>query len=130
MGKALRQEHLSFFINRMNEHDRVMNCELIPDDDEYLFRISRRLSPGFNDVIVHLTDVYRYSLAEFLARPNHLKSGSFVVIGMPHARADSHVINRARIHRIGVGDVAKFMGALNSKNIWEYMSPAERNRNT
>ena len=105
MGKALRPEHIAFFINRMDEHNLVNYWELIESQDEYLFRIRRILSGSKSDVIVHLTDAYRYGLAEFYARPNHLKTGSYVVIGMPHADADADVIETAKKQQIGIGHV-------------------------
>ena len=79
-------------------------------------------------MIVHLTDAYLYGLAEFFARPKELRAGSYVVIGMPHAGADPKVIEKAKEQRIGIGDIGKFMGALNYKNIWEYMTSEERQR--
>jgi hypothetical protein len=126
MGKALRQEHLSFFTTRMHEHDRVRTWIPIPNQDEYLFKITRTLKGSDSHVIVHLTDAYRYSLAELYARPRQLRVGSFVVIGMPHANTNPEVIEKAKEYRIGIGHIGKFMGALNVQNLWEYMSPEER----
>ncbi len=126
MGKALRPEHLTFFTARMKEHDRVVNCVLIENKHEYLFKVRRKLSGSEEDVIVHLTDAYRYGRAEFYARPDELKAGSYVVIGMPHANAAAEVVEEAKEDRIGIGPVGKFMGALTQKNIWEYMSQEER----
>ena len=128
MGKALRPEHIGFFTARMDEHSRVSIWEPIANQYEYLFRIRRTLSGSESDVIVHLTDAYRYGLAEFFARPNELRAGSFVVIGMPHADADPEVIERAKKHHMGIRHIVKFMGALNYKNIWEYMTADERRR--
>ena len=126
MGKALRPEHIAFFTTRMDEHTRVSNWLPIENQHEYLFRIRRKLSGSESDVIVHLTDAYRYGLAEFFARPHQLRADSYVVIGMPHADAASEVIVKAKRHRIGIGNIGKFMGALNHKKIWEYVSPDER----
>ena len=126
MGKVLRSEHIAFFTTKMDEHNLVNNWEPIENDDEYLFRVRRTLSGSRSDVIVHLTDAYRYGLAEFFARPKQLRAGSYVVIGMPHADADPEVIERAKKHRIGIGHIGKFMGALNHKDIWKYISPDER----
>ena len=126
MSKVLRPEHLNFFTARMEEHDRVVNWEPIPNKHEYLFRITRNLSGDITDVIVHLTDAYLYTNAEFIAHPRQLRSGSFVVLGMPHAGADPEVVEMAREHRIGIGHIGKFMGALTYRNIWEYMTPDER----
>lgn len=128
MGRSLRPEHLEFFRNRMNEHDKVVSWSVVPSEEEYLFRISRQTRYSKSDVIVHLTDVYRYSLAEFYARPPEVRAGSFVVIGMPHADAYEDVIEEAREMKIGIGHIGKFMGALNYRNMWEYLSPEERQR--
>ena len=130
MGKVLRREHITFFTARMDEHNQVSNWVLVSNEHEYLFRVRRKLSTSESDVIVHLTDAYRYGLAEFFARPKQLRAGSYVVIGMPHASADGEVIEKAKEHRIGIGHIGKFMGALNYKNIWEYMTPEERRQKT
>lgn len=128
MGKVLRREHITFFTARMDEHNLVSGWEPIANKDEYLFRIKRRLTGTDDDVIVHLTDAYRYGLAEFFARPDQLRAGSFIVLGMPHADAALDVIELAKKHRIGVGHIGKFMGALNYNKIWEYMTAEERRR--
>ena len=126
MGKELRREHINFFTARMNEHDRVISWELIPHDHEFLFKIVRTVQGVESDVTVHLTDAYVYGMAEFITRPDQLNTGSFVVIGMPHASADPEVIEKAKEYGIGIGQIGKFMGALNFKNIWEYMTADER----
>ena len=126
MGKVLRREHLAFFTERMDEHNRVLTCEMIPDRYEYLFRVKRTLRGRESDVIVHLTDAYQYSFSEFYNRPDQLRSSSFVVLGLPHGSADSDVIEEAKEHCIGVGHIGKFMGALTRRDLWEYESPEER----
>lgn len=128
MGKTLRPEHIDFFTSRMDDHDKVISWTVIADDHEYLFRIRRKIFGSENDVLVHLTDVYNYGLADFYARPGQLGSGSYVVIGMPHASADLEVIEYAKTHQIGVGHIGKFMGALNYRKIWEYMTADEKAR--
>lgn len=126
MGQTLRPEHLNFFTERMDEHDRVVTWTPIFHKHEFLFTIKRQLHHSTNNIVVHLTDAYRYGLAEFYSRPKQLRAGSFVVIGMPHASAPSEVIKEARKHRVGVGHIGKFMGALNYRRVWEYMTPTER----
>ena len=110
----------------MNVHSRVSSWSPIPHQHEYLFRITRTLNGSASHVIVHLTDAYRYGLAELFARPRQIRAGSFVVIGMPHAGTDPEVVEKAKEYHIGIGHIGKFMGALNIQNIWEYMTPAER----
>lgn len=125
MGKALRQEHITYFTARMDDHDRVTYWEPIVDEHEFLFRIRRTSNPSRPDVIAHLTDAYHYGLAEFFARPKQLGAGSFVVMGMPHADFAPEVVETAKKHHIGIGHIGKLMGALNYQSIWEYMTPEE-----
>ena len=127
MGKTLLPRHLDFFTARMDEHSAVARLEPIPSEDEYLFRIVR-VSDSRNDVIVHLTDAYHYGLADLFARPRQLRSGSFVVLGLPHGSFDDDVVAAARARRIGVGHIGKLMGALNYERVWEYMTPEERDK--
>ena len=126
MGKTLRPEHIEFFTNRMDEHSLVSNWIPISNQHDYLFKVTRTRSGHMTDVIVHLTDAYRYGLAEFFARPGQLRAGSYVVIAMPHAYTDLEVIETAQEHQIGVGHIGKFMGALNSGNVWEYLTQDEK----
>ena len=128
MGKTLRREHIGFFTDRMDQHDRVISWTPVPNNEEYLFTVRRVVAGSIDDVTVHLTDAYRYGLAEFYARPSQLGVGSYIVIGMPHAMADDEVIEKAKEHSIGIGHVGKFMGALNYEKIWEYMTAEERRR--
>ena len=126
MGKVLLQQHLNFFTSRMNEHNLVVRWQPVIDEHEYIFKIRRTLSGTESDLFVHLTDAYSYGLADFLTRPSQLRKGSFVIIGMPHASVAFEVIEQAREHRIGVGYIGKFMGALNFRSIWEYTTAEER----
>ena len=128
MGKALHRQHINFFMTKMDEHNLVTNWHPIENQDEYLFNVSRTLRRVQSNVVVHLSDAYRYGLAEFYTRPKDLGTGSFVVIAMPHASVDDAAVEKAKEHGIGIGHIGKFMGALNFKNIWEYMTPEEKKR--
>jgi hypothetical protein len=112
-------------MDRMTEHSKVASFEPIASDLEYIYTIHRR--DGLLDVRVHLTDAYEYGYLEYVARPNELRRNSFVVLGLPHAHSVSDsLIEQAKFDGIGLGTIAKFMGALNRQNVWEYESPQER----
>ncbi len=110
----------------MNEHSCVASWEPLDNDEEYLYLIKR--TRGLPDVRVHLSDAYEYSRGEYLARPAEvMKRNSFVVLGDPNAYAPSGaLVAEARKDGIGIGHIRKFMGALNSRDVWEYEAPEER----
>jgi hypothetical protein len=109
----------------MNEHSSVASWEPVDNDEEYLYLIKR--TRGLPDVRVHLSDAYEYSRAEYLARPAEVtKRNSFVVLGDPHAISPrGTLVAEAGEDGVGIGDIGKFMGALNSRNVWEYQTPLE-----
>jgi hypothetical protein len=110
----------------MNEHSCVANWEPLDNDDEYLYLIKR--TRGLPEVRVHLSDAYEYSRAEYLSRPAEvIKRNSFIVLGDPNANvAHGDLVAEAGSDGIGIGKIGKFMGALNSRNVWEYEAPEER----
>lgn len=126
MGRSLRPEHLAFFRSRMNEHNLVSSYASLDNGDEYLYLITR--ARGLPAVRVHLSDAYEYTRAEFLARPNEVtQRNSFVILGLPHAHDPGDaLIAEARRQGAGIGKVAKFMGALNNRDVWTYETPEER----
>jgi hypothetical protein len=110
----------------MIEHTCVERWEPLDNAVEYLYLIERKR--GLPDVRVHLSDAYEYSRGEYLARPEEVAGGNvFVVLGDPHASGPSAaLVAEARKDRVGIGHIGKFMGALNSRNVWEYEAPEER----
>ena len=125
MGRSLRPEHLAFFRSRMSEHDLVEAYEPLDNEDEYIYLVKRRR--GLPAVRVHLSDAYEYTRAEFLARPDEVtQRNSFVILGLPHALDPVHLIAEARAQGVGIGKIGKFMGALNSRDVWTYETPEEK----
>ena len=110
---------LSFFHARMKEHTAVTSCVTIPSDDHYLFRVSR-LEHG--SLTVLYTDAYAFSEADALVMPN----GVDYVIVVPHASYDTAIRRKLEQQQVGIGDVRKFMGALNRRRPWEYLTQEER----
>jgi hypothetical protein len=107
----------------MNEHNRVDTWEPLDNDEVYLYLVRRTM--GLPDVRVHLSDAYEYTRAEYLARPAEMtKRNSFVVLGLPHATTPrGTLVAEAGEDGVGIGDIGKFMGALNSRRVWEYQTP-------
>jgi hypothetical protein len=126
MGRDLHPTILSFFLDRMAEHTIVVSCTPLPNDDDYLFEVARRC--GMAPVLVHLSDAYRYGEVDYLTRPSQLKRGSFIIVAKPEGDYAEELVNQAREDGIGLGNIGKFMGALNRREVWKYESPEERER--
>jgi hypothetical protein len=122
MGVNLHASILAFFEKVMSSHGKVVDVQLVRDRDDYIYRITRA-GPG--DVMVHLSDAYRYGIADFAELPDELRSGGFVLVARPEGAFDENLVETARAMHIGIGKLAKFMGALNRRDFWNYV-PKER----
>jgi hypothetical protein len=127
LGRNIRSAELDFFRQRMSEHSCVKSCTPLDNQDEYVYLITRE--HDLPDVQVHLTDAYQYSRAWYLVRPKEVrKRNSFVVGNSFTPSAPCELVDEARDAGIGIGNIAKLMGALNSRNVWEYQAPDERSK--
>ncbi len=124
MGKDLHYSIIPFFYERMVNHTKVSRVEEIKDADNYLYRITR---VGFMPpLVVHLSDAYSYVEMEYLDKPRMLQRGDFILIAKPEGGCGPEDIERAKEDGIGMGKLAKLMGALNAVQIWTYKSSEER----
>lgn len=123
MSKELHPSILEFFRDRMSSHSNVTDLVDESDDDHYLFRISRARQR--DSILVWLSDAYLFTETDFYSRPTDLNPGDFIVVAKPEGGVH---LDRAEVERerIGVGQIGKFMGALNSRQMWTYLSADER----
>jgi hypothetical protein len=127
LGRNLRPAELDFFRQRMSEHDCIESYAPLDNPEEYVYLMKR--SRGLPDVRVCLTDAYVYSRAEYLSRPKEIRvRNSFVVYFNNYYPPGDALIAEAKKEGVGLGGIGKFMGALNSRNVWEYETPEERSR--
>jgi hypothetical protein len=114
---------VTFFLERMESHNKVETCNRLNDEMEYLFEVTRK--DGLPTLTVHLSDAYRYGSWEYLSHPRLIGKGDFILVA-GFASVDGAVVEMARKDGIGVGKIGKLMGALNLERVWEYRSPEER----
>jgi hypothetical protein len=114
-----------FFEQKMQIHDLIQSCIQLPSDHGYyLYMIERKkLLPSLT---IHISATYRYGFADFASRPTEIKSGSFIVVSHFGPDVSPDLIEHARTVHIGLGHVRKLMGALNSREVWKYRSPGEK----
>ncbi len=109
----------------MAEHNAVERFTRLPSqEDEYVYEIQRKnvLPP----VRVHISDAYSYGFADFASRPKAIGPGDFIVVSQFGPALAGSIVEHARAARIGIGTVGKLMGALNIRDVWKYVSPAEK----
>ena len=119
MGKQVHRLNITYFHERMNDHTKVSSHTVIPSDEYYLFRISRR---KYGILTVLYTDAYEFSDADILLMP----PGTDYIVIVPHASYDTEIRRHLASKRVGIGDIRKFMGAINYRRPWEYLTPEER----
>jgi hypothetical protein len=124
MGTNVHRSTLDFFQAKMLTHSRVRRCEQLRVPDDFVFVVER--TDNLSTVRVHLADAYSYGLPDYAGRPKQIRKGDFILIARPEATFDESLIERARKDGIGIGKLAKFMGALNVSNMETYKSPEER----
>jgi hypothetical protein len=119
MSKDLYYTIPRYFLERMHEHSGVLSLEDVSTDDAYLYRIRRT---KYGEVLVWLSDAYKFTDMDFINRPDQLTRGDYIIIAKPEGGggAARHLIEDAEI---GVGKLADFMGALNKREIWNYVAP-------
>ncbi len=119
MGKQVHQLNLTFFHERMKEHTAVSRHFVMPSDEHYLFRVSRK---KYGPLTVLYTDAYEFSEADALLMPPET---DYIVI-VPHASYDTEIRRHLSREQVGIGDIRKFMGAINYSHAWEYRTQEER----
>lgn len=117
---AVHPTALRFFVERMNDHDGIESCILVSSEHD-IFELRRF---GHPSVLVHYSNAYLLGSAEYDLRPDQIRRGSFILL-LPHADADPDVVERARLDGVGIGHLAKLMGALNFEHVSEYHAPDE-----
>lgn len=117
MSKNIRPSITEYFRERMTEHSHVVRCEDISTNDFVIYRIYR--DRGFPSVVVYLSDAYEFTDAEFLARPQNPKLDYILLVGYG---ASGHYARK----KVGIGNMKGLMGALTSRNVWEYVPPEDR----
>lgn len=109
----------------MSGHSNVADMRDESDDENYIYRIAR--AKQRDEILVWLTDAYLFTDADYYSRPPELRAGDFILVAKPEGgfHLDIETIHR---ERIGVGQIGKFMGALNAKEMWTYLTQDERER--
>lgn len=129
MTKDLYYTIPRYFEARMHEHNSVLSINDVSTEEHFLYRIRRA---RFDSVLVWLSDSYLFTDMDYVNRPTELGRGDYIVIAKPEGGggASRGLIEAAEI---GVGKLSDFMGALNRRDMWNYIAPTweerqERNR--
>lgn len=125
MGMDLHPSILRFFRQRMRDHGSVDAISRVDWDDEIIFEIKRG---KYDDAIkVWLTDAYLFTETDFDNRPECITGGDYILVAKPEGGfdLDYEVIRQSRI---GVGQIGKFMGALNLRDAWRFLTADEKEK--
>jgi hypothetical protein len=99
------------------------------NDDSDRLQGSRRVdsdrSKQRDTILVWLTDAYFFTEMDYHNRPLVLRTGDFILVAKPEGGfgVSDDLVEQARI---GVGQIGKLMGALNTRQMWTYLTPDER----
>ena len=124
MTKDLYYTIPQYFESRMNEHSAVISIENVSTEEHFLYRINRL---RYGSVLIWLSDAYSFTDMDYVNRPTELQRGDYIVIAKPEGSggASVHLIEAAAI---GVGKLSDLMGALNKRDMWNYVAPTWEER--
>jgi len=126
MGKDLHPSILSFFKERLNNHQAVESYKDISDDNNYMVRVTRRR--GLSELVVLLSDCYHYGEFDYLSKSSELDDGGFVLIAKPEASfSDETQINEFE-DKVIIGKIGILLGALNKEEYWRYTKPIKKKK--
>lgn len=111
-------------IYMLKKHQKVSRWELIEEQDHYLFKIQRVIP--LDDLIILVSDEYRYIIDDYINRPDELPPGSMIYFIKPQSGYDTNVINLAKSDKITIGKLVEILGALNIQDHWNWESPLKR----
>jgi hypothetical protein len=113
-----------FFEARMAAHNKVARCQLLDDVDYIKYGIER--TGDLPNLTVFLSDAYTFTEAELFEMMRVVSKGDYILVARPEAGFTTSVGKEARSYKIGLGRIGTFMGALNVRNVWEYLTPEQR----
>lgn len=119
MTKDLYYTIPQYFLARMAEHSAVLSVKDVSTEEFFLYNVVRARHP---DITVWLSDAYRFGDMDYQNRPRELIAGDYIIIARPEAMGavSRHLIDVANV---GVGMLGEFMGALNRRDMWNYVAP-------
>lgn len=128
MGRNLRNQILLFIEDGLKKHDKVDSLERIDNpeaDNDFIYRIKRK--GGLDDIIVHASDEYLYTLTHYNQKPDQITNGGFILIARPEGNYNSEIVGIAKGAKISIGKWGALFGALNQEAHWDYI-PKERRK--
>jgi hypothetical protein len=108
----------------MAQHSCVGVWSRADSEESIIYHIVR---PQHGDTVrVFLTDAYLFTELDLDTMRSVLSPNDFVLIARPEAGYTRQARESGRQTQLGVGKLAEFMGALNKRNLWEYLTMEER----
>jgi hypothetical protein len=122
MGKDLHYSIFRFFENALNQNNNVDSWTREDTKTDCLYLVKRNMG---GDILIHVSDSYRYTLNDYYQKPNTLGKSSFIYIARPEAAYDWSIADIAKNDKISIGKFGAVMGALHKDKHWLFI-PKER----
>lgn len=114
------QGNYRFFENLLKSHDKISNFKKIQDGFYNIEINDGRILKIF------ICDCYSFGIAEYHEVVEQLGSINAIVINSNWCGYSPDVKQHCKDLKIGVFRIGGFMGAINTKNFWEYLTPEEK----
>lgn len=118
MGKNLHSSILPYWERALNSHTKVKSWDRLPHTTDYIYLIVR-ISP-LSEVVIHVSDEYRYNLTHYHTRPPEIKEGAIIYLAKPESDYALEVVDIAVNDGISIGKYGEVLGALNINKHWTW----------
>ena len=114
--------HFNFFEERMHNHGRVKKCAPVGNG---VYELTRNNGPVIR---LFICECYAFGVAEYMETRENLGDVDAVIINSAWCGYTDEVKLQCREREVGVFMIAEFMGALNFKDFWNYLTDDQEER--
>ena len=125
MGKDLHSSILPYWERALNNHLNVASWEIISDPSDYIYRITRVRG---EDILILVSDSYRYSLTDFFTRNEGIGAGAMIYMAKPESNYCLEVADAGKEECLTIGMFGEILGALNIDTHWNWESKDRKER--
>ena len=114
MGKNLHYSIINFIQERLQECNKIVSFNFIPNDNYYIINVNRVFP--YETFNIYMCDQYRYTMIDYYNKPNEINKGDFLFLARPEANFSNEIeiLEVALSEGIYIGKFKKLLTFINN----------------